>query len=114
MVRARNLPGDGSPFIVVLLLASLVIAGAVAWQAQDAARSHRAMAERVLRDYAGLAADELVRRASADVGYRGYCVLIQALNAAGAGDPEAAPPAPADLAASDGPSSRHPTWSSST
>ncbi len=98
MARARSLPGDGSVFIVVLLLASLAIAGAVAWQAQDAARSHRAMAERVLRDYAGLAADELVRRSSAQVGYYGYYELIQALSAAAARDPSATPPAPAVLA----------------
>ena len=96
MTRGRILPGDGSVFIVVLLLASLAIAGAVAWQAQDAARSHRAMAERVLRDYAGLAADEMVRRGAAQVGYYGYYVLIRALSAAGGGDP---PPTPAALAA---------------
>lgn len=94
MARSRALPGDGSAFIVFLLLASLGIAGAVAWQAQDAARSHRAMAERVLREYAGLAADELVRRSSAQVGYYGYYALIQALSAAGTDDP----PRPVDLA----------------
>jgi signal transduction histidine kinase len=94
MARVRSLPGDGSALIVVLLLASLALAAAVAWQAQDAARSHRVMAERVLRDYAGLAADEMVRRSSAEVGYRGYYVLIQALSDAAENDL----PAPADLA----------------
>ncbi len=98
--RSSALPGDGSVFIVVLLLASLAIAGAVAWQAQDAARSHRTMAERVLRDYAGLAADELVRRSSAQIGYYGYYALTQALSADG-GDSET-PPAPAVLAAGAG------------
>ena len=50
---------------IVLLLSMLGIAGALAYQAQDAARSHRATAENVLRDYAGFAAWEfshLVRR----------------------------------------------------
>ena len=96
MKHGRHLPGDGSLFIVILLLASLAIAGVVAWQAQDAARSHRAMAERVLRDYAGLAADELVRRSTSQLGYHGYYVLMRALSEA---EPSVSPPAPADLAA---------------
>lgn len=91
------MPGDGSAFIGVLLVASLVVAGAVAWQAQDAARSHRAMAERVLRDYAGLAAEELVRRSAAQIGNQGYYVLIQALSSATA-LALPAPPTPALLA----------------
>ncbi len=95
MARLRTLPGDGSALIVILLLASLVLVAAVAWQAQDAARSHRVMAERVLRDYAGLAADEMVRRSSATIGYRGYWELIQALSDA---EPSAAPPSPTVLA----------------
>ena len=48
---------------IVLLLSMLGIAGALAYQAQDAARSHRATAENVLRDYAGFAAGEFSRLA---------------------------------------------------
>lgn len=55
---------------IVLLLSILGIAAALAYQAQDAARSHRATAENVLRDYAGFAAWEfsgLAGRALTDV-----------------------------------------------
>ena len=52
---------------IVLLLSMLGIAGALAYQAQDAARSHRATAENVLRDYAGFAAWEFSRLARRDL-----------------------------------------------
>jgi hypothetical protein len=55
--RSRSTP------IVVLLLSTLVVAGALAYQAQHAARSHRATAENVLRDYATFASWELSRLA---------------------------------------------------
>src|SRR5262245_11627545 len=50
-----------SSVAIVLLLSMLGIAAALAYQAQDAARSHRATAENVLRDYAGFAAWEFSR-----------------------------------------------------
>jgi len=53
----------GSALIVVLLVATLAVAGALAYQAQDAARSHRATAENVLRDYATFASWEFSRLA---------------------------------------------------
>lgn len=53
----------GSALIVLLLLATLAVAGALAYQAQYAARSHRATAENVLRDYATFASWELSRLA---------------------------------------------------
>lgn len=46
---------------MLLLLSTLVVAGALAYQAQLAARSHRATAENVLRDYATFASWELSR-----------------------------------------------------
>jgi hypothetical protein len=52
---------------IVLLLTMLGIAAALAYQAQDAARSHRATAENVLRDYAGFAAWEFSRLARRDL-----------------------------------------------
>jgi hypothetical protein len=52
---------------MVLLLTILGIAAALAYQAQDAARSHRATAENVLRDYAGFAAWEFSRLAARDL-----------------------------------------------
>jgi hypothetical protein len=48
---------------VFLLLSTLVVAGALAYQAQHAVRSHRATAENVLRDYATFASWELSRLA---------------------------------------------------
>ena len=52
---------------IVLLLSMLGIAAALAYQAQQAARSHRATAENVLRDYAGFAAWEFSRIAQRDL-----------------------------------------------
>ena len=76
-------PRDGSALIVGLLLVSLALASSLAWQALDAAASHRAAAEAVLRDYARLAADEFVRRGASDVGYRAYYRLLDGLTKAG-------------------------------
>jgi signal transduction histidine kinase len=42
--------------LVGILVLSLVVTGTLAYQAQDAARSHRETAERALRDYASIAA----------------------------------------------------------
>jgi Tfp pilus assembly protein PilE len=52
---------------VVLLASMLGIAGALAYQAQYAARSHRTAAESVLRDYATFAAWEFSRAAANDL-----------------------------------------------
>ena len=61
--RTRGLRPGGSALIVLLLLSTLAVAGALAYQAQHAARSHRATAENVLRDYATFASWELARLA---------------------------------------------------
>lgn len=50
-----------STLIVVILVATLAMTGALAWEALQAARSHRATAENVLRDYSRFAAWELTR-----------------------------------------------------
>jgi signal transduction histidine kinase len=55
------LPRSRSTFIVVLLVATLAMTAMLAYEAQQAARSHRATAENVLRDYAGFATWELSR-----------------------------------------------------
>jgi signal transduction histidine kinase len=65
-----------------LLIAAIVVAGALTWQAQASARSHRAAAEKALRDYAMLGADEFARRAVGRLGYYGYYPLVTALQAA--------------------------------
>jgi signal transduction histidine kinase len=56
-------------WIVVLLVAALGLTLALSWQAIEAARSHRAAAEKTLRDDAALAAAEYLRRARNEVGY---------------------------------------------
>ncbi|HSF16408.1 MAG TPA: HAMP domain-containing sensor histidine kinase [Vicinamibacteria bacterium] len=68
-----------SAVIAASLLVILAATGILAWQAQYAVNSHRAAAESVLRDYAALAADELVRRTAVQVGYQGYYPLVTAL-----------------------------------
>ena len=50
-----------STIIVILLVATLGMAAMLAYEAQQAARSHRATAENVLRDYSAFAAWELSR-----------------------------------------------------
>jgi signal transduction histidine kinase len=54
-------PRSRSTVIVVLLVATLGMTAMLAYEAQQAARSHRATAENVLREYAGFAAWELSR-----------------------------------------------------
>ena len=65
--------------VVVLLLASVLLVLILAWQAVDAARSHRAATAAVLRDFAALAGGEFIRRVPASVGYDAYFPLITAL-----------------------------------
>lgn len=61
---SRLLRGWHARSIVIgaVLFATLAVAATLAYQAQQAVRSHRATAENVLRDYAALASDELTRR----------------------------------------------------
>lgn len=62
-----------------MLCANLILGLVLFRQAYDTARSHRRAAESVLRDYASLAGNELLRRSTAAAGYRGYYPLITAL-----------------------------------
>jgi signal transduction histidine kinase len=66
-----------APF--ALLAASAVLTAALAWQAFTAAASHRELAQRVLHDYAELAATEFSRRTTAYVGNYGVVVVLRAL-----------------------------------
>jgi signal transduction histidine kinase len=91
--------GSRSPLIVILLLFSLVVVAVLAEQAYDAERSHRAMAENVLRGYAALTAEEFTRRATAELGFLGYFQAITALREAATRSENAPLPAPADLVA---------------
>src|SRR5437763_16450803 len=55
--------------IAVMLLASLLLAGLLAFQAQRTFLHHRATAERVLRDYARLAASRFALPTGANLYY---------------------------------------------
>jgi signal transduction histidine kinase len=60
------------PWAPALLAAALLLTLVLAWQAVDAARSHRTAALKVLRDDATLAANEYLRRARYEVGYLAF------------------------------------------
>ncbi|HVT58582.1 MAG TPA: HAMP domain-containing sensor histidine kinase [Thermoanaerobaculia bacterium] len=75
-----------SGLIAGLLLSSIVLAGVLTWQAQLSMISQRAAAEKVLRDYAMLAADELARRSVNELGFYGFYPIVTAVRqAAGQG-----------------------------
>jgi signal transduction histidine kinase len=63
---------------VALLIVSLVTTALLAGMAQVTFLYHRTTAEKVLRDFARLAASEFVRRSTARLGYDGYLVLLSA------------------------------------
>jgi len=65
--RLRPPAPASTTLLAVFLLVMLALSCGVAFQAYDAARSHRATAEAVLRDYAGLAATEYGRIAREDL-----------------------------------------------
>jgi signal transduction histidine kinase len=96
-----------SPLIVVLLLLSLVVVAVLAEQAYEAERSHRAMAENVLRGYAALAGDEFTRRATAELGFLGYFQAITALREAADRSGDGPLPTPAELAATASDEAKH-------
>ncbi|MCG8454638.1 MAG: HAMP domain-containing histidine kinase [Holophagales bacterium] len=75
-----------STWILLLPFGALALVLALAWQAVETAVEHRRAAEAVLRDYAELAAQELVRRGINEVGYYGFFPLIRRLSE-GFGDP---------------------------
>lgn len=86
-------------FIAGLLLLALALTAAVAWQAHDAARSHRATAEAVLHDYAALTAGELIRRSTAVMGQR-YLYYVQ-LMLQRATEPDGPLPTPGEMVPPD-------------
>src|SRR5215470_9906284 len=81
-------------FVVPAAAAAVVVALAVA--ALRAERSHRVAAEQVMRDYAGVAATEFIRRTAFDVGFNGYQpVAIALARTAAAGEIRLPPALPA-------------------
>lgn len=62
--------------LVTLLVLSFVFMCALAWQAFQSTTQHREIANKVVSEYAMLAAEEFARRIMADIGYRGYFQLL--------------------------------------
>ncbi len=85
-------------WIALLLAGALVLSALLAWQAEDAALSHRRAAEGVLRDYSGLAAHEFLRRARNQTDYYAFYPVIYLLSARERRSPGSALPSPEDLA----------------
>jgi signal transduction histidine kinase len=83
-----------SGVIAALLLSSIVLAGVLTWQAQASLRDQREAAEKVVRDYAALVADEFARRAVNELGYSGFYPVISAVRQQGE---KGSLPAPAEL-----------------
>ena len=83
--------------LVLFLVLSLVLAAGLAYQAVDAARSHRETAESVLRDYARVAAWEFSRRAEGALS-SAIWPAFQPLREMRAPTPGAAIPAPEVIA----------------
>jgi len=82
-------------FVTVLLLLALGMAVVLAFQAEQAAASHRAQADRILSDYARLAAARFAQRIDQEMYYYAFTPLLSKLVRAPAG----ALPTPAKLAA---------------
>ncbi|GJM11544.1 MAG: hypothetical protein DHS20C11_38200 [Lysobacteraceae bacterium] len=59
----------GTPWLAVLMVASLALLATLVWQSIVSARNHLAAAEQVLEDYSRLAADEYIRRLKGAIGY---------------------------------------------
>jgi signal transduction histidine kinase len=85
-------------FVAFLLLLTLVLAAVLAIQAHAAFVNHRATAERVLRDYARLAAARFAQRAAMQLYYMAFWPVTDALVRAHAGTPGTPLPAPGALA----------------
>ncbi|MDF1505115.1 HAMP domain-containing sensor histidine kinase [Roseisolibacter sp. H3M3-2] len=75
--------------LVALLLASFALTAVLAWQAMDAAHSHRAAAHRTLRDYAQFAALQMAFRAKEGIYSRASAMLARPTDLMG-GEPQGA------------------------
>jgi len=82
--------------VALLLVLAFGVAVALAIQAYQTAGDHRAQADRVLRDYAHLAASRVAMRSATDI-YFAVTPPLKALQRAHKALPNAAPPKPKDL-----------------
>jgi signal transduction histidine kinase len=78
--QGRRVDGAGRAQAAIQI-GVLGVAVALAVAAAQSESQHRAAAERTLRDYAGVAGTEFVRRTAFDVGFNGYQAIGDALRA---------------------------------
>jgi len=103
----RGRGASRSSFVIAAIVAGMVTAGLLALEAYRAAAYHRRTARSVLRDYAALAAGEMIRRSANELGYYGYYPLSTALAGAVRRDGRLTPEAVAALSKRDD-AQRHP------
>jgi signal transduction histidine kinase len=89
--------------IAALLLLTLALAGAIALQAYRNFLGHKATAERVLHDYARLAAARFANRTEMSFYYDAFSPAMDALMRVKAGDPDVPLPPPSRLPATTQP-----------
>src|SRR5256885_13296975 len=103
MSPSTRSPRPRALFIAALLLLTLALAGAIALQAYRNFLGHRAAAERVLHDYARLAAARFANRTEMNFYYENFSPAMDALMRAKAGVQDVALPAPSRLPATTEP-----------
>src|SRR5256712_10140089 len=96
-------PRPRALFVAALLLLTLALAGAIALQAYRNFLGHKATAERVLHDYARLAAARFANRTEMNFYYENFSPAMDALMRAKAGEPDVSLPAPSRLPATTEP-----------
>src|SRR6266702_3967374 len=103
MSAGSRSPRPRGLFIAALLLLTLALAGAIALQAYRNFLGHKATAERVLHDYARLAAARFANRTEMNFYYENFSPAMDALMRAKAGEPDVSLPAPSRLPATTEP-----------
>ena len=105
MSASSRPPRPRGVFVAALLLLTLALAGTIALQAYRNFLGHKATAERVLHDYARLAAARFANRTEMNFYYENFWPAMDALRRVKAGDPDVALPAPSSLPATTEPHS---------
>src|SRR2546430_9671070 len=103
MSPSTRSPRPRALFIAALLLLTLALAGAIALQAYRNFLGHKATAERVLSDYARLAAARFANRTEMAFYYQAFWPALEALSRAKAGLADRPLPPPGRLAPSNEP-----------
>src|SRR6266567_747982 len=103
MSAGSRSPRPRGLFIAALLLLTLALAGAIALQAYRNFLGHKATAERVLHDYARLAAARFANRTEMSFYYDAFSPAMDALMRVKAGDPNVPLPPPSRLPATTQP-----------